>query len=69
VGSESKLKTTNVEISDKSLTFTRSDAADDYVALLVPSQALLNETVPAKYQWAAMSASHLTHGAGCLKCV
>lgn len=42
-------------------------SADDYVALLVPSQAMLNETVPTKYQWAAMSASHLAHGTGCLK--
>jgi Fn3-like domain from Purple Acid Phosphatase len=41
-------------------------AADDYVALLVPADAAMNETAPAKYQWCALSESHLRHGHGCL---
>ena len=42
-------------------------AADDYVALMVPADAAMNETAPAKYQWCAVSESHLRHGSGCLK--
>lgn len=42
-------------------------AADDYVALIVPADAAMNETAPAKYQWAAVSDSHLRDGRGCLK--
>jgi Fn3-like domain from Purple Acid Phosphatase len=42
-------------------------AADDYVALMVLADAAMNETAPAKYQWCAMSESHLRHGRGCLK--
>jgi Fn3-like domain from Purple Acid Phosphatase len=42
-------------------------AADDYVALMVPAAAAMNETAPAKYQWCAVSESHLRHGRGCLK--
>ena len=42
-------------------------AADDYVALVVPSNATLKETAPAKYQWAALSPTHMQHGRGCLK--
>mmetsp|Transcript_1844 Transcript_1844/g.5402 ORF Transcript_1844/g.5402 Transcript_1844/m.5402 type:complete len:625 (-) Transcript_1844:225-2099(-) len=53
-----------VEVCWKDLPFP---STDDYVALIVPSNALLNETAPAKYQWAARSDRHLTHGHGCLK--
>ena len=42
-------------------------AADDYVALVVPFNATLKETAPAKYQWAALSPTHMQHGHGCLK--
>ena len=42
-------------------------AADDYVALMVPAAAAMNETAPAKYQWCAVSESHLRHGSGCLR--
>lgn len=42
-------------------------AADDYVALIVPADAAINETAPAKYQWAALSDTHLREGRGCLK--
>lgn len=42
-------------------------ATDDYVALIVPAHAALTETAPAKYQWAALSDTHLQEGRGCLK--
>lgn len=53
-----------VEICWKDVGFP---AADDYVALIVPANAAMNETAPAKYQWAAVSDSHLREGHGCLK--
>ncbi len=53
-----------VEVCWKNVGFP---ATDDYVALIVPAESTLAETAPAKYQWAAVSKTHLTEGRGCLK--
>lgn len=41
---------------------------EDWVALVVPADADLSRTAPAKWKFAAMSPTHLTDGAGNLRC-
>ena len=45
----------------------RMPAADDYIALYVPANADTTRTAPVKYQWAALTMSHLQTGSGCLR--
>lgn len=42
-------------------------AADDFIALYVPANADITLSSPVKYQWAALTPTHLTLGSGCLK--
>ena len=42
-------------------------SADDYIALYVSADADITRSSHVKYQWAALSPTHLLSGTGCLQ--